>query len=202
VNPDDPFPRTDSLFIANVLFNLTQLPQATIAVVEGPARGLGNEFLFSCDMRFASQNALFGNFEASVGLSPGAGGTFYMPLLIGRGRAYEYLFSGKDIDSSTAEQFGWINKAFDTSAELRSYVDDLASRIALFPLDGLASIKSSVNLISRPTQEDLIFVSSEFDRLAALPNTQELLGKLLVLTKNETDVTVELNISEEVFRLY
>lgn len=201
----DPVPPTDPslvLLASNVFFNITQLPQATLAIIEGPARGVGNEFIFSCDMRFASKESVFGNFEVSLGLLPGTGGALYMPLLIGRGRAFEYLLSGQDIDAKTAERVEWVNRAFDSPSELDNYVNNLAERIALFPLDGLANIKSSVNSITRPTPEQLALEASVYNRLSASPQAQQLVEKFLVLTKNETDVQVELDIGNEVVNLY
>lgn len=106
VSPTDP---SLVLLASNVFFNITQLPQATLAIVEGPARGVGNELIFSCDMRFASNAAIFGNFEVTLDLLPGTGGALYMLLLIGRSRAFEYLLSGQDIDAKTAERAGWAN---------------------------------------------------------------------------------------------
>ncbi|KAI5460732.1 enoyl-CoA hydratase/isomerase family protein [Mariannaea sp. PMI_226] len=186
----------------NVFFNVTELPQATIAVVEGPARGLANEFIFSCDMRFASKKAVFGNFEVSLGGHPGTGGALYMAKLIGRARAFEYLLSGKDIDSHTAEKYGWINQAFESSKELAKYVKDLSSRISLFPIEAIASNKASVNSITRPTKEELAFEAHEYEKLISIPSNQQLIGKFFKLTKNETDVKVELNLGEEVPKLY
>ncbi|WP_369334853.1 enoyl-CoA hydratase/isomerase family protein, partial [Vibrio cholerae] len=67
-------------------------------------------------MRFAvKSHARFGQPEIGLGLVPGGGGSQYLPRLIGRGRAMEYLLTGKDILAEEAERYGWINKAFDSS---------------------------------------------------------------------------------------
>ncbi|KAJ5781971.1 uncharacterized protein N7518_010454 [Penicillium psychrosexuale] len=203
--PGDPIPFSDSnlaLFASNVFFNITELPQATIAVIEGPARGLANEFIFSCDMRFASRKAVFGNFAMSLSSHPGTGGALYMPQLIGRGRAFEYLLSGKDIDYYRAEKYGWINGAFKSSSELGNFVRELSSRISLFPSEAIASIKTSVNSITRPTREELAFDAHEYERLSGFPEMQRLAMEFTKLTQNETDITVELNLGEEVLKLY
>ncbi|KAJ7655944.1 ClpP/crotonase-like domain-containing protein, partial [Mycena rosella] len=125
----------DMSFPVALLWNITQLPQATIAVIEGRTRGIGNEFLMACDMRFASKSpsVLLAQFETSFGLNPGAGGEMYLAQLMGRGRAFEYTLASLDVDAVTAERIGWINRAFDTSGDLTAYVQALAARIALFP---------------------------------------------------------------------
>ncbi|KJZ74901.1 hypothetical protein HIM_05632 [Hirsutella minnesotensis 3608] len=200
--PEDDNLNVDAHFATNVLFNITGLPQATIAVIDGPARGIGSEFVFACDMRFASKNAIFGNFEVALGNIPGAGGASYMPQLIGRGRAFEYLLSGKDIDAFTAETYGWVNKAFSSSSDLYKYANELAARIALFPAAALVSIKASVNSITRPTRDQVESDAREYVRLSQTPERHQFLKKFLALTNNGTDVAVELDLGEEVVKLY
>ncbi|KAJ3495376.1 hypothetical protein NLG97_g3438 [Lecanicillium saksenae] len=66
--PGDPAAKN---LLANVLWNITQLPQATIAVIDGPARGAANEFAVACDMRFASNKAVLGAPEAGITTAAG-----------------------------------------------------------------------------------------------------------------------------------
>ncbi|KAJ7661082.1 ClpP/crotonase-like domain-containing protein, partial [Mycena rosella] len=145
-------------FPVALLWNITQLPQATIAVIEGRARGIGNEFLMSCDMRFASTSpsVLMSQIETSFGANPAEGGAMYLSRLIGRGRTFEYVLSASDIDAVTAERIGWINTAFATSRELHTYVQGLAARIALFPAAGIAGTKQGINAVSRPPREAIV----------------------------------------------
>ncbi|KAK5992010.1 3-hydroxypropionyl-coenzyme A dehydratase [Cladobotryum mycophilum] len=191
-----------SPLMGQIIFNITELPQTTIGIIEGPTRGIGNEFTMSLDMRFATSEAVFGNFEVTVGLHPGAGGVVYMSELIGRGRALEYLLSGNDIDAESAENFGLVNRLFDSSAQLNTFVSQLSKRIALFPLDALASIKGSVNAVTRAPREQFLAEAEAWNKLLAKPTTQESVAKFVNLTKNETDIAVELNLAEEVLQLY
>ncbi|CAK5266543.1 unnamed protein product [Mycena citricolor] len=148
----------DMTFPVALLWNVTQLPQATIAMVEGRTRGIGNEFIMSCDMRFAvsSPSVLLSQLETSFGLMPGAGGGLYLAQTIGRGRAFEYVLSSADIDADTAAQIGWINKAFPTSQALHTYVQNLAQRIALFPRAAIVGAKVGINRVSRPPREVIV----------------------------------------------
>ncbi|KAL7954962.1 hypothetical protein V8C34DRAFT_292925 [Trichoderma compactum] len=73
----------------------------------------------------------FSNFEGTLGLHPGSGGAAWMPLHIGRSRAMEFLLSGEDMDAETAERYGYVDKAFETSEEMHEYVMQPAKRIAL-----------------------------------------------------------------------
>ena len=127
----------------------------TIAQIEGRVRGVGSEFILACDMRFAArETAIFGQFEPSFGVIPGAGGAQHLARLMGRGRALEVMLSAQDYDADLAERYGWINRALP-AAELGDFVKSLAHRIATFPAMGHAAVKERVNAICLPTVEDI-----------------------------------------------
>src|SRR3984893_15043965 len=111
---------------------LSSAPVVRIAKIRGRTRGIGNEFVLACDMRFASrQSALFGNPEVGVGLVPGGGALEWLPRLVGRSRALEIVLSGDDFDADIAERYGWVNRTLN-DANLDSFVDALARRLASF----------------------------------------------------------------------
>ena len=121
------------------------LPKATIAVIEGIARGGGSEFALAFDMRYAALGkARFGQPEVAVGIIPGGGGTQRLPRLVGRGRALEVILGGMDIDAATAETWGYVDRAL-VADELRGFVDKLAARIASFPPGAVANAKRAVD---------------------------------------------------------
>ena len=121
------------------------MPKATIAVLEGIARGGGSELALSCDMRFAALGrAVLAQPEVAVGIIPGGGGTQRLPGLIGRGRALEVVLGCDDVDAATAERWGYVNRALPPD-ELRSFVDALAARIASFPAEAIARAKVAVD---------------------------------------------------------
>jgi len=121
------------------------MPKATIAVIEGIARGGGSEFALSFDMRFAALGkARFAQPEVAVGIIPGGGATQRLPRLIGRARALEVILGGMDIDAATAQAWGYVNRSLPAD-ELRPFVDTLATRIASYPLDVIARAKRAVD---------------------------------------------------------
>ena len=127
----------------------------SIAQIEGRVRGVGSEFVLACDMRFAArESAIFGQFEPSFGVIPGAGGAQHLTRLMGRGRALEVMLSAQDYDADLAERYGWINRALPAD-EIDEFVSSLAHRIAKFPAAGHAVVKERVNAIALPTVEDI-----------------------------------------------
>lgn len=127
-----------------VLERISKLPQATIAKIEGYARGGGHEFALACDMRFAARGkAKFMQMEVGMGILPCGGGASRMARQIGLGRALEIVLRADDWDADQAEQWGTINRALDPD-EIDSYVDALAKRIALWPSESINATKQAV----------------------------------------------------------
>ncbi len=144
----------------------------TIAQIEGRVRGAGSEFVLACDMRFAArESAIFGQPEAALGSSPGAGGIQHLARLMGRARALEVILSAQDYDAELAERYGWINRAMPAAA-LGEFVRSLAHRIAGFPAAGLATVKQRVNAIALAAVEDFRRDSDLFGEAARSPEAQ------------------------------
>jgi enoyl-CoA hydratase/carnithine racemase len=152
--PREPGPSGHASWI-DVVVRLARSPVVSIAKIRGRTRGVGNEFVLACDMRFASrQRAIFGNPEIGVGLPPGGGALEWLPRLVGRSRALEILLSGDDFDADVAERYGWINRAID-DASLDAFVDALAARLVSFDRQTLGDVKAQVNRFGVPTGDEL-----------------------------------------------
>ena len=137
------------------VLRLSSEPVVSIAKIRGRTRGIGNEFVLACDMRFASrQNALFGNPEVGTGLIPGGGALEWLPRLVGRSRALEIVLSADDFDADIAERYGWVNRALDDDG-LDSFVDTLVRRLASFDREVLAAAKAQINRFGTPTATEL-----------------------------------------------
>lgn len=126
------------------LERISKLPQATIAQIEGFARGGGHEFALACDMRFAARGkARFMQMEVGMGILPCGGGASRMARQVGLGRALEIILGAEDFDADKAEAYGTINKAIDAD-KIGAHVAALAERIALFPADSIQACKATV----------------------------------------------------------
>ena len=139
-----------------VLERISRLPQATIAKLEGFARGGGHEFALACDMRFAARGKYkFMQMEVAMGILPCGGGASRMARQTGLGRALEIILSARDFDANEAEAYGTINKALEPE-EIGEYVDTLAKRIAQFPAKSIHACKQAVyESIDKPIEEAL-----------------------------------------------
>jgi enoyl-CoA hydratase/carnithine racemase len=160
------------------VLRLSSTPVVSIAKIRGRTRGIGNEFVLACDMRFASrQNALFGNPEVGVGLIPGGGALEWLPRLVGRSRALEIVLSADDFDADVAERYGWVNRALD-DADLDSFVDTLVRRLASFDREVLAAAKAQINRFGTPTATELQSSNDMIFPMLARPSAQARRPKL------------------------
>jgi enoyl-CoA hydratase/carnithine racemase len=156
----------------NLVLRLSSAPVVSIAKIRGRTRGIGNEFVLACDMRFASrQKALFGNPEIGVGLVPGGGALEWLPRVVGRSRALEIVLSGDDFDADIAERYGWVNRTLDDS-DLDSFVDALARRLTSFDRETLAAAKAQLNRFGTPTATELQSSNDMFFSTLASPAAQ------------------------------
>src|SRR5438309_9257164 len=88
---------------------LRTVPQPMIAAVHGFALGGGTELAMLADFIVASDDAIFGLTEVSLGIIPGGGGTQNLPRMIGRNRAKELIFTARRITAAEAKQLGLVN---------------------------------------------------------------------------------------------
>ncbi len=139
-----------------VLERISKLPQATIAKIEGFARGGGHEFALACDMRFAARGkARFMQMEVGMGILPCGGGASRMARQIGLGRALEIVLGANDWDADQAEAWGTINRALDAD-EIGPFVEALAKRIALWPTASINAAKQAIyESIDQPIEDAL-----------------------------------------------
>lgn len=99
---------------------LEKLAIPVIAAVNGFALGGGTEAALACDFIYASENALFGLPEITLGLIPGFGGTQRLPRLVGENLAKELLFTGRMVKADEALSIGIVNKIFPHEALMES----------------------------------------------------------------------------------
>jgi enoyl-CoA hydratase/carnithine racemase len=163
----------DDASLGMLWHKLSELPAVSIAKIRGRARGAGSELALACDMRFAArENAIFGQLEAGVGATPGAGAVQHLARLLGRGRAMEAILGADDFDADVAERYGWINRALP-DADLDGFVARLARRIASFPADAVLTAKRVLNELTMPGADAIRADARRFRRLVVSDAAQD-----------------------------
>jgi enoyl-CoA hydratase/carnithine racemase len=165
--------------LPDMLVRISRAPVVSIASIRGRATGVGSELALASDMRFASrEKAILSQWEVGAGLVPGGGPMARLPRLIGRGRALEVLLGAEDISGDLAELYGYVNRALP-DAELDSFVDALATRIASFDKQAIADTKRLVNIASLPSDAEIAPEWNAFIASLGRPATQNRIKALM-----------------------
>ncbi len=127
-----------------IVAKLASIEKPVIAAVNGAAAGAGWGIALACDIRYASESARFRLAFIGIGLAPDAGTSFFLPRLVGLGRALELAYTNELIDASTALSLGLVNKVVPAD-QLMPATLDLAKRLAQAPTQGLGLTKRAMN---------------------------------------------------------
>jgi enoyl-CoA hydratase/carnithine racemase len=118
-------------------------PKPVIAAVDGGAVGFGCDLALACDLRVLSAGAYLQEIFVKIGLMPDGGGTFWLPRLVGIGRALELMLLGERVPAEEARALGLANRVVP-AAQLGDEARQLAHRLAKGPPLAFAEIKRAV----------------------------------------------------------
>lgn len=131
--------------IGNDVFRkLETFPIPVIAAVNGFALGGGCEIAMSCDIRICSENAVFGQPEVGLGITPGFGGTQRLARLVGAGMAKQMIYSARNIKAEEAYRIGLVNSVYPQE-ELMAQAEKLAATIAKNAPIAVRNCKKAIN---------------------------------------------------------
>ena len=129
----------------NDIFRMIEtFPIPVIAAINGFALGGGNELAMSCDIRICSDNAMFGQPEVGLGITPGFGGTQRLARIIGVGKAKELVYGARNIKADEAYRLGLVNNVYP-QAELLAAAKKLAGIIAANAPIAVRNCKKAMN---------------------------------------------------------
>jgi enoyl-CoA hydratase len=162
-----------------VFGHLAGADKPVLAAINGYAFGGGCELALACHMRLASENAVLGLPEVSLGIIPGYGGTQRLPRLVGTGRALEIMLSGRRVKADEAERTGLVNRVVP-----REQLLDEAEKLALAILkNGPLAVAAVLEAVHRGLQvgldDGLRLESGLFGILAASEDMHEGLNAFL-----------------------
>ena len=144
---------------------LHNLEVPTIAAINGPAIGAGFDLACMCDIRIASDHAVFAESFVKLGIIPGDGGAWFLPRLIGMSRAAEMTLTGDAIDAAQAVQWGLVSKAVPAE-ELLAECRKMALRIAANPADAIRMSKRLLREGQHSRLDTLLELSAAFQAMA------------------------------------
>jgi len=182
------------------VLRLSNAAVVSIAKVRGRTRGVGNEFILACDLRFASrEKAIFGQPEVGVGLIPGGGALEWLPRIVGRSRALEIVLGADDLNAETAERIGMINRCIDDS-KLDAQVDAFVVRLTSFDKQALKAAKRLINRVGVPAPADFEESNRAFAEAVTWPGVRARRAKVIPLGDGQRS-EFELNLGKAVAAL-
>ena len=128
----------------DIFRKLETLPIPVIAAVNGFALGGGCEISMSCDIRICSDNAVFGQPEVGLGITPGFGGTQRLARLVGPGMAKQMIYTARNIKADEALRIGLVNAVYP-QAELMDAAKKMAAGIAKNAPIAVRNCKKAIN---------------------------------------------------------
>ena len=128
----------------DVFRKLETFPIPVIAAINGFALGGGCEIAMSCDIRICSDNAVFGQPEVGLGITPGFGGTQRLARLVGAGMAKQMIYTARNIKADEAYRIGLVNAIY-TQEELMPAAEKMAAGIAKNAPIAVRNCKKAIN---------------------------------------------------------
>lgn len=128
----------------DIFLKIEKFPIPVIAAINGFALGGGCEISMSCDIRICSDNAMFGQPEVGLGITPGFGGTQRLARLVGAGMAKQLIYTAKNIKADEALRIGLVNAIY-TQEELMPAAKKMAAAIAGNAPIAVRACKKAIN---------------------------------------------------------
>ena len=141
-------------------FKLMNMRQVTIAAVNGFALGGGCETSMSCDIRICSENAIFGQPEVGLGITPGFGGTQRLARIVGPGMAKQMIYTARNIKADEAYRIGLVNAVYPQE-ELMDAAKKLAAGIAKNAPIAVRACKKAINDGLDAVMDDAIVIEEK-----------------------------------------
>ncbi|MBQ9990380.1 MAG: enoyl-CoA hydratase/isomerase family protein [Lachnospiraceae bacterium] len=128
----------------DIFRKLETFPIPVIAAINGFALGGGCEIAMSCDIRICADNAVFGQPEVGLGITPGFGGTQRLARLVSPGMAKQLIYTAKNIKADEAYRIGLVNAVY-TQEELMPAAEKMAAAIAKNAPIAVRNCKKAIN---------------------------------------------------------
>jgi 2-(1,2-epoxy-1,2-dihydrophenyl)acetyl-CoA isomerase len=145
------------------------LEKPVIAAVNGAAAGAGLSFACACDIRLASDSASFVPAFINVGLVPDSGGTYFIVELLGYGRAFGWMTSGRKLSAAEAHEWGLVSEVVEGEG-LAARAAEIAARYATMPTRGVGMTKRLFSEAARNRLEEQLELEADLQTAATQTN--------------------------------
>jgi len=163
----------------DVFLKLESFPIPVIAAVNGYALGGGCELAMACDFRICSEQAVFGQPEAGLGITPGFGGTQRLARLVGPGMAKQMIYTARNIKADEALRIGLVNAVYPAE-ELYAAAEKLAGSIAANAPIAVRACKKAINDgAALPIEQAVVCEEKAFGSCFQTADQQEGMGAFL-----------------------
>ena len=149
-----------------IVRRIRTIEKPVIAAVNGVAAGAGASLTLACDLRIASESASFVQAFVKIGLVPDSGGTFFLPMLAGFGKAAELAFTGDRLSAEEALRLGLVNRVVPAET-LMAETHTLAARLAALPTRAIGLTKRAFNKTMLPTLEAMLDYEADIQEIAS-----------------------------------
>ena len=157
--------RLRSTYNRNML-SLRSLEKPVIAAVNGPAAGAGLALAAACDIRLAADSAVFVPAFITIGLVPDTGASYFLARLLGYGRAFEWLSSGKQLTAGDAHAWGFVTEVVE-SGKLAERAAAVAAELAALPTRAIGMTKRLLDRAASGTLEEQLELEAQLQAAAA-----------------------------------
>jgi len=148
-------------------------PKPVVAAVNGYAFGGGCELALACHIRYASDNAVMGLPEVTLGIIPGYGGTQRLPRIVGKGRAMELILTAGRVDAEEAYRIGLVNKVFPQAELMEATRKSLGKIISFGPVATSFALGAVNHGSEMPLADGLNYEATFFGLLASTNDIKE-----------------------------
>ena len=123
----------------DVFLKIENFPVPVICAINGFALGGGCEIAMSCDIRICSDNAVFGQPEVGLGITPGFGGTQRLARLVGPGMAKQMIYTARNIKAAEAYRIGLVNEVYSAEVDAEGNVVKTAQEVLMASAEKMAA---------------------------------------------------------------
>lgn len=149
---------------ASVIQTIYHMEKPVIAAINGVAVGGGCDLVMACDIRIASEKAKFGMAYIRMGIVSDLGGVYFLPRLVGMGRAKLLCFTGDIVTAEYAEKIGLVDQVVPES-ELKGAVDELAKKLASGPTQAIGLYKHALHQSSHMDLDTSLLYTNQIQQL-------------------------------------